>query len=567
MNPNANVNSELNHEILELCQHLAGPCPIVAIAFASSHTRGSPKVKINVQVLLVLREFQPRLMSYPKLVGEKNVVVFPVDQRIFERDVGRGLLGEALASFLIFPYDTLVNPTYLLHEEIRLKKRLILELLQNLSIEFPELSYRIHIKPQYFMYEVIMNRVRVFPPMAYGVSNFMSGEDNNDKVKLVLGGYMEALKELEKAGLILFNNDGYVLISEKFVVQSKKPKVRLTNLSKYAPRALFSSVFGLFPQVLNFLSQNTEVFSRLSTFPWIKDKDGTRRFIDPKKYIFAPTAQGLVSLADKADVKSFAKKILAAGGYSKIKVEDFGGVLNDVFLITAFTGSDEKKILVKRFKEWSDFKWFPLNIWAAGARTFAVLGAIRLERECAISELLSSKGFRVPKILHISHNKRLIFMEFVKGENLTYAIKRIVATESKAKIENELLIIRRVGEIYAKVHALGVVLGDTKPENVLVSPEGEIYLLDFEQASREGDKSWDIAEFLYFSGHYLPIEGEAKAEAIATAFINGYLKAGGGVNTVKKAGNAKFTRVFSIFTPPSIIRVLVNSCKKTERRN
>lgn len=504
-------------------------------------------------------------MSYPKLVEGKNIVVFAVDHWTFERDVDRGFLGEALASFLIFPYTPLINEAYLHQQEILLKKRLILELLENIIIGFPELSYRIHIKPQYFMYEVMLNRVRVFPPMAYGVSNFLCGETNKENVALVLGGYMEALKELQKNKLITFNDEGYVLISKKFVVQSKNPKVRLTNLSKNAPRALFSSVLGLFPQILNFLSQNTETLSRLTMLPWKKEVDEARCFIDPQKYVFVPTTQGLVSLADKVDIQSFAKKILANGNYSKIKVEEFGGVLNDVYLIRAFAGSSETKILVKRFKDWSGFKWFPLSVWSIGARSFVVLGAYRLERECAISELLSSEGFRVPKVLHVSNNERLIFMEFVEGTDLSSNIRRIASAQNTEQVEKDLSIITEVGEIYAKVHALNVVLGDTKPENVLVSSEGEIYLLDFEQASRDGDRAWDIAEFLYFSGHYLPLDGELKAEAIATAFISGYLKAGGDVNAVKKAGLTKYTRVFSIFTLPSILRVMSTACRKTER--
>ena len=65
---------------------------------------------------------------------------------------------------------------------------------------------------------------------------------------------------------------------------------------------------------------------------------------------------------------------------------------------------------------------------------------------------------------------------------------------------------------------------------MLVKPDGTIYMIDFEQAARDakGDKAWDVAVFLYYSGHYLqPLYGNDKAESIAKAFINGYLKAGG----------------------------------------
>jgi tRNA A-37 threonylcarbamoyl transferase component Bud32 len=237
-----------------------------------------------------------------------------------------------------------------------------------------------------------------------------------------------------------------------------------------------------------------------------------------------------------------------------------------VYLIRIYSDSAERKILVKRYKDWSGLKWFPLSIWSFGAKEFAVSGRSRLERECAIGEFLACEGFSVPKVLHVSNNERLIFMEFVEGENLSNAVRRIAKAQGLKRVEKELAAITQVGETYAKVHALNVSLGDTKPENVMVNSEGEIYLLDFEQASRDGDKAWDVAEFLYFSGHYLPLNGEHKAEKIARAFIMGYVNAGGDVNVIKRAGLQKYTRVFSIFTLPSIIRVMSTACRKTERR-
>jgi thiamine kinase-like enzyme len=42
--------------------------------------------------------------------------------------------------------------------------------------------------------------------------------------------------------------------------------------------------------------------------------------------------------------------------------------------------------------------------------------------------------------------------------------------------------------------------------------DGSIYLLDFEQATLGGDKTWDIAEFLYYAGHFLsPLNNSGKA--------------------------------------------------------
>jgi tRNA A-37 threonylcarbamoyl transferase component Bud32 len=503
-------------------------------------------------------------MSYVRIIDGRNIVFFAVDQWIFERDVDRGFLGEALASLLIFPYASLTDNDYFHNQEIALKKRLILELLENLVLGYPELSYNIRIKPQYFMYEVMLSRVRVFPPMAYSTSDFLCGEANAQKVEFVFRGYMEALRVLEKEGSVAFS-EGDVTLNGKFIEASKNPKTRFTNIIKNAPRTLFTSLFAAFPQLLNFLSQNSDALFKFQTPFWKKEVGVSVNFVDPQKYILVPTRDGFVSLADKMDIRGYVQHVLkTAGDYDKIKVEEFGGVLNDVYLIRACSGHSEKKILVKRFKDVTSMKWFPLSIWSIGARSFALLGRSRLEREFAINELLGKAGFRVPKILHVSAPERLVFMEFLEGENLSNAIKRIATAHSIKAIEKDIALVRQVGETYAKVHALNVVLGDTKPENIMVDPEGKLCLLDFEQASRSGDRSWDIACILYYCGHYLPLNGEAKAEAVAKAFIEGYLKVGGSAEAVKCAGIPRFTRVFSVFTLPGVLRVMSNECKSIQ---
>jgi hypothetical protein len=164
------ANAELQKEILDFCDHIAGHCKIDAVCQSDDYTFEEPTAKSTVEVLLLLQNFSPRLMSYVRVVGNRNVVIFAVDKWIFERDVDSGFLGEALARLLIFPYIALDNESYLRSQEISLKKRLIIELLENIVVTYPALSFHMRIKPEYFMYEVVLNRVRVFPPMAYGFS-------------------------------------------------------------------------------------------------------------------------------------------------------------------------------------------------------------------------------------------------------------------------------------------------------------------------------------------------------------------------------------------------------------
>ncbi|HVP27358.1 MAG TPA: AarF/UbiB family protein [Candidatus Bathyarchaeia archaeon] len=559
-----NLSKDLVEQILGFCSVVAGSGKVTAACRCSDFALGLSIDKKTVDVLLVICGFQPRLMSYFKVFDGCNVAILAVDQWVFERDVDRGFLGEALAGGLIFPYDTLVNPEYFREQEIKLKKRLVIELLENLVLGFPELSYEMFIKPEYFMYETMLSRARLFPPTMYSSLEFIQQEGKIERIGRVLNGYLEALKQLEKANVI-YSSDGYVKISKEFADKCKSNKVRFTNLFKPAQRTLFASLIGAFPRIMNFLSQNRELLLRLQHATEENSKIINQLEV-PQKYLFVSTARGRVSLANRMNVESFIEKAFPTSKVAEVKIEGIGGVLNDVYLIRVFVDGEEKRVVAKQFKDWSSIKWFPLTLWTAGTRTFAVLGRSRLEREIAINQLLNSKGFHVPQILYVSPTERLVFMEYVEGENVRNVIKRLAVSKSSSEVKKDLTIIERLGKRFAKVHAIGVALGDTKPENVMMGKHGEIYLMDFEQAARNGDKVWDVAEFLYYAGHDIPPFVETRtAECITEAFIRGYLEGGGKIETVKKAATAKYTKVFSVFTLPHIMLAVSNICRNADK--
>ena len=556
------TSDKLNNQIFDFCRHVAGSAEITAIAHIDNYSNKTINEKAIVDVLVVIKSFQPRMMRYIKTFNEQTIFVLAVDQWIFERDIDIGLLGEAIASKLIFPISPLYGQDYLQSKEVALKKRLILELLQNLASNFPELASRIQIKPQYFMYEVLLNRIRVFPLLAFDAADLVNGLKSNEAENL--DSYNEALRQLEAEEKIYFT-DEYVKMSTQFLVDCQDPRIRLLNFSKKAPRTIFTSIFGTFPQLINIISQSTEAFVKSQKINWRKQPEQLYLFMDPQKYVFFQTSTGLLSLSDKIDIKGFAQKMLLNPS-DDIEVEPIGGMLNDVYLIKARGNGGETKVLAKRFKDWSGFKWFPLTVWSLGARPFAITAQARLAKECAINEFLRTEGFNVPKILHVSNAERLVFMEYIEGESLSQAIKRIAAAAENQPVDEELACLCEAGGIMAKVHECNISLGDTKPENMLVKQDGSIYMIDFEQATQGGDKAWDVAVFLYYSGHYLqPLSGTGKAESIAKAFIGGYLKAGGDVEVIKKAGLSKYTRVFSIFTMWNIVSAIANVCKKTEK--
>jgi tRNA A-37 threonylcarbamoyl transferase component Bud32 len=277
------------------------------------------------------------------------------------------------------------------------------------------------------------------------------------------------------------------------------------------------------------------------------------------------TQFGLVPLSDATDIEEFAKKTIPDATRVDIETKEIGGVLNSIYLLTLRADHEQRKIVVKKFRDWAGFKWFPLALWAVGTKSFAVLGKSRLEREYALNQYLLSEGLAVPRILHISPKQHMIFQEFVDGKTLAETVKKAVS-EPGGKSE-ELELVKEAGRQIAKVHQLGVGLGDCKPENIVVAKDGRLFFVDLEQSSRDGDQAWDVAEFLYYSGHYVPpLATTDKIESVAKAFIEGYLEAGGSREAVSKAASPRCTKVFSIFTQPHVVLAISNLCRKVKSK-
>jgi len=549
---------KLEEGVLDICRRIAGTREIVAACFYGSQICRDTNHKDHVNILLVLKDFRLRLRSYQKSFGETDVLVLVVDKRAFERDVEQGWLGEFVADKITIPYQSFVNSEYLWQKEVEMKKRIIQELLKNMVLEYPELSHEFLIKTEYFMYKAMKQRARLFPPIAYSYLNMLDNAVKTKTVESAMKGYLRALKELVEEDKITFSNR-YIKITPNFIKTIKTQKLRIPTFLKSLQKAALANLVSVFPKMTAPFTREEEIFRK--THQEVEVEELSSQLEEPEKYLLISTPLGLIALSDETTIEDFVRKTVPHGMALDVTVEKTGGVLNDVYYLRLRKDGEEQRIVVKKFKDWHGFKWFPLALWAMGTKAFAVLGQSRLEREYSINQFLSKKGFLVPKILYVSPREGLIFEEYIKGETLVHNIKRVISSNSRQTPEGTTLV-KEVGKKIAEAHRLGITFGDCKPENILVTDEKGLYFVDLEQASRDGNQAWDIAEFLYYSGHYaFPFSSTKGVELIVRKFIEGYLEGGGKEETVRDAGSPKYTKVFSIFTPPQIILAISNLCR------
>jgi tRNA A-37 threonylcarbamoyl transferase component Bud32 len=148
--------------------------------------------------------------------------------------------------------------------------------------------------------------------------------------------------------------------------------------------------------------------------------------------------------------------------------------------------------------------------------------------------------------------------KYVDGISIVDIIKKIVS-EKKHK-QSLYDSISDVGRNIAKVHALGIQLGDSKPENFIRNDEGKVFILDLEQAKKGRDFAWDIAVFLYFSAHYSTPYGD-KMKQLTEAFIHGYREQGNSEN-LRQAAGINYLKVFSFWAFPRSNYIVSDTLKK-----
>jgi tRNA A-37 threonylcarbamoyl transferase component Bud32 len=552
-----------DEQVLQLCKEAVGSSRIFASCFYGPGVYGYANERSYINVLLVVSDYTPKMRDFGRQLGGADFLILAVDKQLFGIDVAGEEFGGLIAEIVTMPYQPWKNAGYLKEMEVKIKKRLVVELLRDIVLKYPEMSTEILVRPEYFMYEVMRRKAKLFSPSIHSYSGILRGRAKEHNINLMMNGYSNALEELEAEKKVMLT-DGYVRINKDFVETTKRHSSRLSNIRMSIQKALLPYIQDISKTTTVFL-RNQRLFKKGASEK--TEEEVVTQIEETERCILMPTPLGPVPLSDKTSIQDVVRKTVPEGEKLKIEIDEMGGVLNSVFLLRLQRDHEMQKIVVKKFEDWLGFKWFPLALWALGTQSFAVLGATRLEREYATNQILRKNGFNVPRILYVSHKERLIFEEFVEGEKTTETVKRIIASSPRRVAPNDAEIIKAVGKEVAKVHLLGIALGDCKPENIL-SMKNKVCFLDLEQATRNGNQPWDIAEFLYYSGHYiLPIHSDEAARTIAFSFIDGYLEAGGRRENIRSVASAKYTKVFSIFTLPNIILTIASICRKmgTER--
>ena len=221
------------------------------------------------------------------------------------------------------------------------------------------------------MYESMMRKARLFPPIIYNLLNLLRRDLRRKNIQSIMVGYLAALDELAEENQVAFLS-GYIQITPKLVRTIRSQKPRLPPFIKSMQRTMFLHVLSVTSKMITPLKQDQEAF--VKSHEEFEAETLAFRLEEPEKHLFMPTPLGPVSLSHKTNIEDFVRKMTPSGISLNIKIEQLGGVLNSVYLLKYRRNHEEKKVVVKRFKDWLGLKWFPLSLWTLGTKNFAVLG-------------------------------------------------------------------------------------------------------------------------------------------------------------------------------------------------
>jgi tRNA A-37 threonylcarbamoyl transferase component Bud32 len=172
-----------------------------------------------------------------------------------------------------------------------------------------------------------------------------------------------------------------------------------------------------------------------------------------------------------------------------------------------------------------------------------------MTNEYGMNRYLGKRGLKVPNIVYLNVKQRILVERYLPGPSFADLARNAVNQSKLTKTQSDLA--ESLGETLADIHHIGVSLGDTKPENFVVK-DGQIFIVDLEQAGKRKDYAWDLAELLFYTGHYRispTVTGGLKG--IVEAMATGYSRRGD-PSELRKAAGVRYAKVFSIWTPAPV---------------
>ena len=210
-----NLNQDKEKErIIRIINKVVKGLDIEAICMYGSRIAGYANEKSDYDIIVVINNYKNKV-RYKYIFDKIEISAIFVDKDSIIRDAKEGNLGEFVIGRLLNPYEVLVNPEFFDRVEIEYKKRIILEQIDKLQIEYRSLSEYLKIPTEFFLFHRLKFRMRIYPPVKYSYIMTYSGKINSKNVKRSLKGFNKAAELLHKDNQLRYEKGVIHLINKK----------------------------------------------------------------------------------------------------------------------------------------------------------------------------------------------------------------------------------------------------------------------------------------------------------------------------------------------------------------
>lgn len=531
------LTDEETAELQEIAGSMVKPSSIAGMCAYGSKVAGYARPDSDYDLMVVVRNFREGV-RYRYVNDPIAVSALIVDEGLLHQDASASFLGEFVIGRLLNVYEPIANPALFQSVEHDYKTRVVVEALLELSSDYGIFCRHILVPYGYFLFDKLRKRSIVYPPALYSYVRTYSCPMAEENRAITTQGFREAAQSLSSRGYFTTEETGVRIVPEKMKGDAFTKVESIFSLTTrgvtqyavhgYAGRVGLSVVRNEAQSKLRRMREKPEPLPEL---------EQPRTLLKLEEGVVIPEASRLE--------KDLARLL----GYVEYTAEEklIGDPYSTTRILTFKGDGRESSLVLKNFSDIRSLKWALVGFWAASVNKFSMAPLARLEREYGTTRLLRAAGVLVPTIVAVSPDARILVKDYVEGPPLSTVIDGILKGGTEG-----LRSVAAYGKLMAKVHGAGIALGDAKASNVIVSPRG-LFLTDLEQADPEGDRAWDLAEFIYYTAK-LSIREEAMKQ-VARAFLGSYASEGTR-DVTSRASSSKYLRLFQPFILPTMAKSL-----------
>lgn len=531
-------------DIRKTIDSLTGKKEIVALCVYGSQVAGYATEKSDYDVIIVLKPFTQRVKYY-YLRGETDCSALVVHPKSFENDCKKSSMGEFISGRLLNPYIPIIGENFLFENEVSYKRRVILESVSEAYAENLGFTCEIKFPLTYFLFEKLRKRAAIYPPVVYSYAQTYGEKLLEHNLEHSLSGFRSAAKQLQDEGVAEFDK-------VKDVIRFPSLKfhggftARIGAAASYTTKSITQyAIHGYAGRVMPTVV-GREVMSKISR---------SRKTGKLPDYILRPRdswqiTSGRLFVYSDNWLSDLIKHLGMEEGSTKTVQESLGEFYNATDSYTLQDSNKKIQVAIKRFRDAKGIKWSLLNVWTLKNTNFTTNAMERMHREYHALQEFRKFGLDTPDVLAVFLSQRMLVTRYVQGKDLSR-----LETEFLDGISEDLGPFKEFGRELATIHNHGYCMGDTKPSNAIVSNQNSrIYFTDLEQANTEGNKTWDVAEFIYYSVRFTL--KEERVRRIVGSFVEGYLGSSKNPEILKECLALRYRAPFQAFIAPNIMNIL-----------